>query len=188
MKKILSLIMIVTILFSSASFANESTKSISDKQLTPPVYSTRSYTTTAEEFFGPGWRMTRAPIVRNSYFRESTRTERIVSNFVVTALGLIPGVAPNIFVEYVKYELKMAIFDGQNGVFSKTYYLAKPVRDELQNVNIPVACNVQMVTIFYTDTSCRITKYLTSQTMSEVPNVQNIGWHQLASPSTSWNF
>lgn len=178
MKRIILMLLVIICALPSFAFAS------SDEL--DSLSSTRSYPISAEEFFGEGWRMTRSPVVENKYFDDLDPTSEKIRATILYVINKIPFVDNAIYVAELDYIQKKAERSGTNGIFSKTYYLAKPVRSELEDVNVPVACYVKYVTIFYENNSQRITKYLTDVESMESPNVQNIAWYKLESPNTDW--
>lgn len=181
MKKIISLFFVFTFLMSSTAFA--STNSLDELKKDNTV-SVRSYSVSATEFFGEDWRMTRSTFVKDKRFPTLTPSQEQVKTIILYVVGKIPLVSDLATLNQIKEIKEAATTAGINGIYSKTYYLAKPVRSSDQGARVPVACNYKTVTIFYRSNSHRITNFLTSTEVNDFPSTCD--WYRLPSPETDW--
>ena len=151
---------------------------------------TRGLPDTAEDFFGSGWKLISKPKTVRKQWEDISTANKVGKTVTLFFMGsLLKGYVSASIAATTVAELILnndPDFESIGGIYTRTFYIAKPVNDELQNVNVPVACYVKSVTIVYNDSSMSINHYETSAEVYDVPNIQSIAWYKLTNIDNYW--
>lgn len=191
-KKIISGFLIGSMILSATltSFADSSQV---EKAVTVPTVKEKSIGTmsmgvTPEEIFGSSWRMI-SPVRSQSYTYPSLSQWQSASvegirDIVLLKIGeAYKGYVGISFLTIMIAERFTDKIDYKQygGVYTKMYYLAKPVSADLQAAKVPVACDRKIVIIVYKTKYMRPDDIVFQQTYDDIPS--SVAWYKLSKPT-----
>lgn len=186
-KKIVTLLLCICIFSVSIPvMAN----SVMEKEVEQPVLRGPIHDFPASDVFGYGWRMIQSPITKIKSYNPITANQETIRDTMFFCLAPIFGgsVGASIFITTcVNRYVERPDYASIGGVYTKTYYLAKPTSESNQapHINVPVTCKVKYVTIVYDSTSMISRNIIFYETKSDM--IQHLPWYRYADPSTAWD-
>lgn len=181
------MVLCICVLF-SASIPVRANETI-EKNAKSPILRSPVYDIPAEQYFGRGWRMISNPVIKSKPYTPLTATEENIKDGLLYLLAPIYGgaVGFGVFISgcAARY-VQTPDFEDISGIYSKTYYLAKPVKesDEAIHINVPVVCQVKKKTIFYEDSSMKSRYIIFSKSLGDIN--QLLPWYKYDDTSVGW--